>query len=109
MREVNVDRMLRRMPWGMFREWVAYRQLEPYGDDREDWRHAALSALLANLQRDPKSRPQPYAPQDFLLRFTQHAQRRRQSADEQWKNWLTILSDHKALLAQAKRKRQRVK
>lgn len=36
------------------------------GRRRQAWDHTAgLMALMANLNRDPKRRPQPYQPDDF--------------------------------------------
>ena len=33
---------------------------------REAWQHTAwLAALIANCNRDPKKRPQPFVPDDF--------------------------------------------
>lgn len=45
---------------------MAYYELEPFGDLIADHRHGAASALLANLNRDSKSRPEPYKSDDFI-------------------------------------------
>ena len=45
---------------------MAYYELEPFGDLIADHRHGAVSALMANLKRDPKSRPDPYRSDDFI-------------------------------------------
>ena len=37
-------------------------------DERESYRTAAMMALHANLNRDPKKRPQPYTASDFLTK-----------------------------------------
>lgn len=52
-----------------FAEWMAFMRLEPFGEIRADVRHAALSALIANVNRDRKRKAQPYKPADFMLRF----------------------------------------
>jgi hypothetical protein len=50
-------------------EWAEYCTLEPFGEWRDDVRNAQLCALIANVNRDPKRRPEPYAIQDFMLQF----------------------------------------
>lgn len=47
-------------------EWRAFYRLEPFGDLVADQRHGIGQALAANLQRDPKRRPEPYTPEDFI-------------------------------------------
>jgi len=49
-----------------FTEWLAYYRLEPFGADADDRRMAQLMALIANVNRDPKRRKQPWTPEDFL-------------------------------------------
>jgi len=47
-------------------ELQLFAETEPFGEERQDWRMAALMAHLANLERDPKQTPQPYRPEQFL-------------------------------------------
>lgn len=104
MREVNVDGMLRRIPYRLFVEWLGYMSLEPFGEERQDWRFAVLCALLANINRDRKTRWKPYEAKEFLLQFgLPPAPVRKQSGKEQFENWMLILGDHKALLDQVKK------
>ncbi|XYJ11813.1 phage tail assembly protein T [Telluria sp. B2] len=49
-----------------FTEWQAFYQLEPFGDLVADMRHGVATSLHANLNRDPKVRPEPYRPDDFI-------------------------------------------
>jgi hypothetical protein len=49
-----------------FTEWRAFYRLEPFGDLVADQRHGVASALLANINRHPDSRPEPYQAQDFI-------------------------------------------
>ena len=51
-----------------FTEWLAYARLEPLGPEADDHRMAQLMALTANVNRDPKRRKTPWAPDDFLPR-----------------------------------------
>lgn len=47
-------------------EWRAYYELEPFGDSVADQRHGIAVAAAANAQRDPRRRPEPYVPEDFI-------------------------------------------
>jgi hypothetical protein len=51
-----------------FAEWTAFFQLQPYGEWRADYRMACLMALIANVNRDPKS-SRAYEPQEFMPQF----------------------------------------
>ena len=50
-----------------FGEWLAYYQLEPFGQDRADLPAAIISATIANVNRSEKQ--EPYSPADFLPNF----------------------------------------
>lgn len=45
---------------------MAFYELEPFGDMIADLRHGTAAALLANVNRDSKSRPEPYLAEDFI-------------------------------------------
>ena len=45
---------------------MAYYALEPFGELVADQRHGTATAVLANVNRDPKRRPQPYVAADFI-------------------------------------------
>jgi hypothetical protein len=47
----NVDDMLRRMSSRTLTEWMAYHDLEPFGDGLQDIHFANITALLANANR----------------------------------------------------------
>jgi hypothetical protein len=47
-------------------EWMAFWQIEPWGDERADLRTAINTAVLANVNRDSKRRPNPFTPKDFM-------------------------------------------
>jgi len=36
---------------------------------RADWQAAQICAVIANANRDPKTTPEPYKAEDFLLKF----------------------------------------
>lgn len=49
-----------------FTEWMAYHALEPFGPDATAWGFGMVASVIANANRDPKRRSQPYTPQDFM-------------------------------------------
>jgi hypothetical protein len=49
-----------------FTEWLAYYELEPFGDQVADMRHGTSAALLANINRNAKERPEPFLAADFI-------------------------------------------
>jgi hypothetical protein len=60
------DELLARMTSSQFAEWLAYAAIEPFGEFREELRHGQQMAMMVNLQRDPKQKPEPYVPSDFM-------------------------------------------
>jgi hypothetical protein len=50
-----------------FREWQAFSQLEPFGEERADQRTAAIEAALWNIHRDPKRHPKGWPLSEFFL------------------------------------------
>jgi hypothetical protein len=52
-----------------FTEWLAYNQLEPFGHPRLEYGHALVAATIANVNRDPKVRREPFEVDDFLPTF----------------------------------------
>lgn len=62
------------MTWGDLMEWVAYSELEPFGEERADWRSGMVASVVANVNRDPK-RGRPFQPKDFMPQFDEKAAR----------------------------------
>lgn len=106
MRRLDVDRMLREIPWSVFVEWHAFRLLEPYGDERADWRIAKLTATIANINRDPKKKREAFTAKDFLLVFKEPLEPARD-----WKRQKDIffgaMRRHQAAIEEQKARRQR--
>jgi hypothetical protein len=50
-----------------FTEWQAFYELEPFGDLVADLRHGSATSTLANINRDPKTRPEPFRADDFIF------------------------------------------
>lgn len=55
-------------------EWMAYAELEPFGEERADLRSATVAAVIANANRDRKKRSRPYRVTDFMPKFGQQEQ-----------------------------------
>ena len=51
----------------MLFEWMAYAQIEPFGEERMDLRFADFQALYANSHRGKNSTP--YKPQQFMRKY----------------------------------------
>lgn len=59
-----VGELQQRMSAREFAEWIAYYQLDPFGEERADLRVATLTALTANIYKK-KGKPD-FKPQDFM-------------------------------------------
>ncbi len=45
---------------------LAYSELEPWGPLQADFRAGQICATLANVNRDPRARSEPWAARDFF-------------------------------------------
>ncbi len=63
---MSVRQAQREIDSGEFAEWMAYYQIEPFGEMVADIRHGLACALLANVNRDRRTQPTPYVPEDFI-------------------------------------------
>ena len=59
-----VREMLSRMGSDELTEWMAYYQLEPFGDYRADYRSGVVASTLANVHRSKDANP--FKPEDFM-------------------------------------------
>ena len=48
-------------------EWVDFYAIEPWGSMFDDALNGQTCAVMANLQRDPEKRPEPFGRTDFTL------------------------------------------
>lgn len=55
------------MPMAEYIEWQEFYNIEPWGLAVRDAMQAHGVSVMANLERDSKSRPEPYMIKDFLL------------------------------------------
>jgi len=61
--------MLRLITARQFLTWAAYEELEPFGEERADYRAASIVQTIVNMNRDTKKHPRPFDIEDFVLRF----------------------------------------
>lgn len=54
--------MLKSISFTTLLEWIEYADLEPF-----DAPTAVLCSVIANCNRDTKSRPKPFTPKDFFM------------------------------------------
>lgn len=66
---VDVDALLCSISSRQLTEWMAYASIEPFGEERADLRMAIVAALIANANRDPDKRREPFTPADFMPHF----------------------------------------
>jgi hypothetical protein len=64
-----VAELMERMSAREFDDWRTYAQLEPFGEERADWRMGILASVIANANRDDKKHPNPFEPKDFMPDF----------------------------------------
>ena len=69
MRQPDVDRMLRSMSALQFAKWQVYDELDPFGEERDDYRFASICQALWNIARNVKTNPTGWPLTDFLVLF----------------------------------------
>lgn len=58
--------MLEEMTPAELGDYIAEYHISPWGPDRDNLNAAIGHALLANIHRDEKKRPEPFTPRDFM-------------------------------------------
>lgn len=79
---VNVDAMLDEISWPQLLEWMQFAALEPWGAIQDDRRAGTVAAVTANVHRDPRRRPAPYQPRDFMPILRDNSRPRRHGPTE---------------------------
>ena len=80
----------------MFDEWMAYSQIEPFGEMRAELRNGELCALLANINRDSKRKSEPFKAIDFMHYIDEPQRVKKQTPEEQKQAILNIAKAFKA-------------
>lgn len=65
----TVAELQQRMGSAEFAAWLAFYQVEPFGELRGDMRAAMIATLTANAHRNAKKKRQPFELSDFLFQF----------------------------------------
>lgn len=55
------------MPAAEFQEWLEFYEIEPWGLSVHDAFHAHAIAVQLNMNRDPKTRPEPFSIDELRL------------------------------------------
>ena len=63
---MSVSEAQQRISASEFAEWMAFYQIEPFGEDRHDLRHGILCSVIAGLFASKGNAPKP---EDFIPRF----------------------------------------
>lgn len=58
--------MLRDVSPSEFGVWFAAYRLSPWGEWRDDFQSGLLASIIANVNRDPKRRAEPFSATDFM-------------------------------------------
>lgn len=74
--------MMSAMPISLFREWRAFYNMEPFGEERADWRAASINSMLFNINRNKGATTRPA--KDFLLEFRTAKERSAPKQDWRW-------------------------
>lgn len=73
-------------------------EIEPFGTEIDLLGHGIVASTLANVNRDPKRRPQPYQPSDFIPKFggsdlsDRTGSRKPLTDPKEWKRNMSMLS-----------------
>ncbi len=55
--------------------WLAYAELEPFGELRADYRAASIAAMIANVNRGEKQKP--FTLEDVMVKFGEPAEEKK--------------------------------
>lgn len=67
---MTVAELLARMSSRELTEWICFWGIEgPAGEERADWRAGLVASTIANANRDPKKRREPFEPTDFMPKW----------------------------------------
>lgn len=61
--------MLERVSSSELTEWMAYYQLEPFGQERDNLHAGIIASVFANANRDRKKQRKPFEVKDFMLKL----------------------------------------
>jgi len=82
---MTVAELLSRISSRELSEWMAYYELEPFGEERADLRAGIIAATIANVNRSKKQRA--FQPAQFMPKFGGEPEKETQS----WQQQLAIV------------------
>lgn len=71
---MTVAELLARVSSRELSEWLAYSQVEPWGEERADLRAGIVASTVANTARNAKKRRKPFRPEEFMPTFERKTQ-----------------------------------
>lgn len=71
---MTVAELLARVSSRELSEWMAYSQVEPWGEERADLRAGIVASTVANTARNAKKRHKPFKPEEFMPTFERKTQ-----------------------------------
>lgn len=66
---MTVAELLERISSSELSEWMAYYQVEPFGQERDNLHAGIIASVFANANRDRKKQKKPFTIKDFMLSF----------------------------------------
>lgn len=75
--------ILARMSSHEISEWIAFANVEPFGEDRADLRAGIIASTIANANRDPDKRKKPFTPAEFMPDFEVKPEEKQQTWQDQ--------------------------
>lgn len=63
----TVDELLDSISYDELLQWGEYYSVEPFGEWPANVRAAQHASIVANINRDPKKRTEPFTLKDFML------------------------------------------
>lgn len=109
--------MLKRMTFDDLMWWRAYEVVEPFGEQRDDFRAASICAATMNAALLRTGVKQRFSPSDFLLEFKEGPPPRQQEGTEakpaaptaHWLQMKSIAKMHFAIAKATKDTRQKAR
>lgn len=62
---MTVAELGQRMSAAELAQWAEYADVEPFGSHFDDLRAGTIASAIYNVNRDPKTRPEPFDPLDL--------------------------------------------
>jgi len=89
-----------------FSEWMAFSQLQPFGEWRDDFRMATLAAVIVNVMTRTKESDKVHTAQDFMPDFEKALDEAKAQEDisDQERTWQKVKTIFGGLAKASKKK-----